>query len=280
MSLSAANPMIASATPLLWLRRALLLCLTGLAAWLGVKLLLALAAPSSRWDPVLVAGPVAASGSSASATAYDFTYNPFEAGDANVDIEPIVDMGDDAPETTLDLELVGLRSGENGTAFVRTPDGQDRNYYLSDEIMPNVVLRGVLPGFVLIEVNGQTQRLTMDDSKASVSSSSPRRSADPGLQTLRSADAATLLSQFDIRPSFDDNGARNGVTVQPRSAGVELSTYGLRDGDVITRFAGEDVVTGMPDPVSLRRQLSNGQPVAVDIIRDGQPMTITIGSAS
>jgi general secretion pathway protein C len=220
----------------------------------------------------------------AASQTYDFSTNPFAAGDSVIADEPTVDTGDDAPETTLKLQLKGLRSGENGTAFIRTPDGQEDNVYIGEEIMPGVYLRGVFPTHALIDVNGQTQRLTTDDAKAArrqaanpQSGSSPRSG---GLQTLRSADASALLSQVQIIPSFDIQMNRIGVMIKPRTSGVDLSAFGLRDGDIITRFAGQNVVSGLPDIGALRRSAGSGRPVVVDLIRDGQPMTITIGSSS
>lgn len=267
----------APSTSLVWLRRGLLLAFTALATWLTVKLILAIATPSSLWEPVMIARP----GPSATTETrtYDFSYNPFAVGDADTVEVPSIDPAGDAPETTLNLELKGLRSGENGTAFVQTPDGQDDNYYFGDEIMPNVILRGVFPNYVLIEVNGQTQRLTTADAKAArAAGPTPNQSAT--LQTLRSADAATLLSQVEIRPYLDMDLNRVGVTVSPRSSAIDLSTYGLRSDDIITRFAGQSLTNGFPDIAALRRSAGSGRPVDVDIIRDGQPMTITIGSSS
>lgn len=271
-----------SARSLLWLRRSLLIGVTALAAWLIVRLIVVLSAPSSVWSPVLVSGP--APTAVAAAQTYDFSTNPFAAGDSDGQAEPAVDTGDDAPETTLNLQLKGLRSGQNGTAFIRTPDGQEDNVYIGEEIMPGVYLRGVFPTHALIDVNGQTQRLTTEDAKAARSqAANPQRSSSTrsgGLQTLRSVDASALLSQVQIIPSFDSDMNRNGVMITPRTSSVDLAAFGLRDGDIITRFAGQSVVSGLPDIGALRRSAGSGRPVSVDLIRDGQPMTITIGSSS
>ena len=266
---------------LLVLRRGLLVAVTALAAWLVVRLIVVLSTPTSVWEPVLVSGPAPAT--MAAAQTYDFSTNPFAAGDSVIASEPTVDTGADAPETTLNLQLKGLRSGENGTAFIRTPDGQEDNIYIGEEIMPGVYLRGVFPTHALIDVNGQTQRLTTDDAKAARRQATTPQSGSSrsgGLQTLRSADASALLSQVQIIPSFDADMNRIGVMIKPRTSGVDLSAFGLRDGDIITRFAGQNVVSGLPDIGALRRSAGSGRPVVVDLIRDGQPMTITIGSSS
>lgn len=264
---------------MVWMRRLLLGAGFALAAWLLVRILVAIAAPSSLWEPVLVS--TSAMPQPSVTTRYDVSYNPFAAGDPVEVMTERVETRDDAPETTLNLQLKGLRSGENGTAFIRTPDGQEDNIYVDEEVMPGVILRAVFPDYVLIDVNGQTQRLTTDDAKADrrAGNSTASRPAT-SLQTLRSADASTLLSQVQIIPSFDTSMTRNGVVVKPRSSAVELSDFGLRDGDIITRLAGQSLVSGLPDIAALRRLVSSGRPVVVDLLRDGQPMTITIGSPS
>ena len=249
--------------------------LTVLAAFLAVRLVLAILAPTSLWEPVLVAAPVQTV--SQQSGPFDFSYNPFEVGDEVVPVAAAPEPGTDAPETTLNLVLVGLRSGENGTAFIRTPDNQDQNYYVDDEIMPNVTLHGVFPGYVLIRVNGQTQRLTMDEPqlRGSDDSSTSERGS---LQTLRTADASTLLSQARFTVAMDARGSRVGVTVEPRTPAFDLSAYGLESGDVVTRFAGQSLSSGLPDISALRRIASSGRPIDVEIIRDGKPMTLTIGN--
>ena len=258
-----------------WVRRVCLAAVVMLAVFLLVRLVLAVIAPTSLWEPVLVAGP--SQTSITSDGPYDFSYNPFEVGDDDGPVAPEPAPGTDAPETTLNLVLVGLRSGENGTAFIRTPDNQDKNYYVDDEVMPGVILQGVFPGYVLIRVNGQTQRLTMEEPRlqGQRNASGVERGS---LQTLRTIDAATLLSQARFSVAEDESGARVGVTIEPRTPALDLSAYGLERGDVITRFAGQSLSSGLPDISALRRIASSGRPVDVDIIRDGKPMTLTIGN--
>lgn len=258
-----------------WARRVSLAVVTMLGVYLLVRLGLAILSPSSLWSPVLVAAPPQSV--SVPTGSYDFSYNPFEVGDDTSEEGVAPPPGTDAPETTLNLTLVGLRSGENGTAFIRTPDNQDKNYYIDDEIMPGVVLNGVFPNYVLIRVNGQTQRLTMDDARdqRQAGQASPPRA---GLQTLRTADAQTLLSQARLSVAMDDNGNRIGVSIEPRTPALNLTSYGLQQGDIITRFAGQNLSSGLPDMSVLRRVANSGRPVDVDILRDGKPMTITIGN--
>ncbi|MEM9600758.1 MAG: type II secretion system protein N, partial [Pseudomonadota bacterium] len=259
-------------SPLGWLRFFLFVLLCAFAAWLTVRLVLALLAPSSTWEPVLIAET--APTDTPQSVSYDFSYNPFPAGDVSATVTTPVDTGDDAPETTLNLTLNGLRAGLNGTAFIRTPDGQEDNYYVGDTIMPNVILRGVFPTHVLIDVNGQTQRLTTEEAKAAARSGEARPSRTSGLRTLGRVDASQLLSQIQLIPSFDRNMRRNGLAISTRNASVDLSDFGLQTGDIITRFAGQSTISGLPDIVAIRQAATSGRPVAIDLIRDGLPFPL------
>jgi type II secretory pathway component PulC len=259
-----------------WSRRGVFLALIGLAGWMVVKLVLIVMAPTMVWEPVSVS--TSPSVGAVTVKNYDFSTNPFEAGDADISLDPVIQPGTDAPETTLNLTLVGLRSGENGTAFIRTPDGQDKNYYVADEVLTDVKLRAVFPGYVLIDVNGQTQRLTMQDNTLSTAARSD--GASSGLQTLRVADARTLLSQARLTLAQDETGRPIGVQIEPRTTALNLRAYGLERGDIITRFGGVNLNQGRPDINALRQLATRGQAINIDLIRDGQPMTITIGLPS
>ena len=279
-----AAPGLDRLTPsLAWLRRGLLIAFSALAAWLAVRLVLALMSPQSLWEPVDLPVPVAAAGPAAD-TEYDFTFNPFAAGDAEAATEPVEQpLNADAPETTLNLTLKGLRAGQNGSAFIRRPDGDEDNYYVDDQLLDRVFLRGVFPDHVLIEVNGEIQRLTTEEAKQAQRNArfdAPARPQNDPYRSVRPVDAQSLLRQVNIIPYLDSDQQRVGVRISPRSGGIDLTDYGLRADDIITTFAGQSLTTGLPDLVALRRRVTAGQPVSVSLIRDGQPMTITIGASS
>ena len=90
---------------------------------------------------------------------FNFTTDPFNR--AAVDVPEVVeDFGEDAPETTLNLTLTGRMAGTDGTAILRTPDNKEGNYGLGDEIVSGVTLQAVNKDFIVLDVDGQLQRLT------------------------------------------------------------------------------------------------------------------------
>ena len=274
-----ARPAETGALPVL--RRVVLFALIALAGYLAVRLVLAIVAPESRFEPVELAAPVQASATAPQS--YDFSYNPFSAGDATETVEtPDVTEApstEDAPETTLNLTLTGLRAGPNGSAFIQTPDGQADNYYVGDEIMNGVYLREVRVDHIVIDVNGQVQKLTSEDAKNARregANAAPSRGAGK-LSTLKSVSPEDLITKFEIRAQLDMDGERQGVTLKPRSPGVSIEDYGFETGDIFTSIAGQALTSGFPDIVALRRAIQPGRPVVVQILRDGAPMSITVG---
>lgn len=261
--------------PLAWLRRALVLALTALAAWLAARLVLTLLEPSRAWQPV--ARPAPASAAPAAARTYDFSSNPFTGGDAVVPEAP-AEPSSDAPETTLNLTLTGLRAGTNGSAIIRTPDGDEDNYNVGDTVLNGVVLLRVMPDHALLEVNGQTQRLTTADAKAAARAPAGSASAPTRSTTLvRAPGFDTLSRQANLVPVEDDSGQRIGIRVEPRNSALNLADYGLRRTDVVTQVGNVSLTSGALDVAALRRLGTSGRPVPVSILRDGQPLTLTLG---
>ena len=261
-------------------RLTLLALLVAVAIILAVRFVLVILSPTSVWDTVSI--NAVAPSQPAQIRTYDFSYDPFLGGGEDIIVTPVIDTGSDAPETTLNLTLKGMRAGDNGSAFLRTPDGNEDNFYIDDEILSGVFLRGVFPDYVLLDVNGQRQRLTTDDAKAARRQSGNPNGQTPTstLSTIRPPDATDLLSKVQIIPNFSSKMKRNGVVLKPRSAGVKLSDFGLQDGDVLTSIAGVSLAEGVPNISDIRRRIRPGTPVRVTIIRDEQPLTLTLGSPS
>ena len=258
------------------LRGLVLLALVALAAWLLARLVLALAVPDSRYLPVRTAAPAQASQSAVAS--YDFSTNPFAAGDVEeADAGP--DLSNDAPETTLNLTLTGRRAGPNGAAYIRTPDGNEDTYYIDDTVMNGVVLRRVLPTYVLLDVNGQAQRLTLEEVKQDRRNAGQTAETARQLSTLKSLSAEDLLRQFNV-DSVKENGQTVGVTLSPRSSGIDIRDYGFRRGDVFTQIGSRSLAVDRVDLAALRREVSSGRPVTVSFLRDGEPMSLTLGGRS
>ena len=200
--------------------------------------------------------------------------------------------GFDAPETTLKIVLLGRFAGGAQIATLKTPDNREKSYGVGDEVMNGVTLQNVYSDFVVLNVNGEIQRLTFqrdgqtglsdaenDTASQSVSvQGTPPQSADT-VSTIpgQSADLSKLIQLVQINPNFNQ-GRFAGFSLKGRNDDSVLKQFGLQSGDVITAINGDSLLEGAPDLQGLVTKFSNASQVELDIIRDGRPVTVQIGS--
>lgn len=256
--------------------------------------------PESVWESPVTA-PISAQNSVAGgAQTFAFTTDPFNRKIAPI-AEVIAEVGEDAPETTLNLKLTGRTTGPDGTAILRTPDGKEGNYRLKDEIVPGVTLQAVNKGFIVLDVDGQMQRLTFDrgeetglmvktaDSEAPQSvvtvkvsaNTSGRKAAQQrqgGVQPAAiSADVSTLFQNISLRRVMKD-GQLTGYSVKANRPGVDLTPFGFAKGDIVTQIGGTDITRGRPDFLTLFEKASQSGGTEVTVLRNGQIRTIKLGT--
>lgn len=197
-----------------------------------------------------------------------------------------------AEQTRLLLTLKGAVLSSDPTysrAIIASGDSQ-QGYKPGDSIadMPgSVVLQAVYQTYVLLDNNGRTETLRMDDVQASpgMPSRNPAQSLD--LQRTDSPEAintATVPAGKFTDQSFSDlvrilpvfeaqdsknAGALRGLQIRHGSRQDFLSAAGLRQGDLITGVNG----TSLDNPAQipqLMQQLSSAQSVTLQVLRDQQ----------
>ena len=272
------------------------LCVGATAAMIARAAVL-LATPEAAWVAPLPATP--ASIAQAPRPALDTGFDPFHRQAAPGDL-PAPDLGEDAPETTLDLELKGLRANdERPSATIKPPSGPERPFTIGDEIVSGVTLEAVNPGFAVISRSGQLERLSLRDASvlsrpeppapppASTRpmSGSPASSPPPPVRTpsnrkdprpISATSAGDLLQMVNTSIAMVD-GRPGGIRVSGRN-GADLSQFGLRNGDVITEINGQSLV-GAPGGIQgLATTLQQSNSVSVTLLRDGETITTRVGT--
>lgn len=258
-----------------------------------VKAVITFTNPESVWkQPSLVPASVQ-SGAVGGAQNFTFTTDPFNRKAAAV-VEVVVEVGEDAPETTLNLKLTGRTAGSNGTAILRTPDGKEGNYRLGDEIVPGVTLEAVNKDFLALDVDGQMQRLTFEKSeetgltvkaddkerapsKIMVKGSTGTASANSVQTAAISGDVTALFQNISLRRVMKD-GHLTGYSVKANRPGVDLSKFGFSKGDIVTSIGGTDITIGRPDFLALFEQAEKNGGLDVTVLRNGQIKTIRLGT--
>lgn len=73
----------------------------------------------------------------------------------------------------------------------------------------------------------------------------------------------------------DDNGDAKGVAIEKILPDSPADKAGLHEGDVLVRIDGEKIQTSR-DVREMLRNLEDSKDLQVDILRDGQPLTVTV----
>ncbi|WP_427451881.1 type II secretion system protein N [Litorimonas sp. WD9-15] len=258
------------------------LVLVGVIGWLFVRVIVGLMNPESLYLAEPVIAPVATVASVEVTRNYDFSSDPFSLTQSVVADEP--QLGEDAPETSLNLTLKGSTTASS--AIIGMPDGQEKNIRIDEEIMNGVTLKGMGKDFVSLDVNGEVQRLTLERVKMEqqgktpiIGRAPPKVSDRATLQAPSRAEAETLFTKVSIEPYFDvvgDGLKRRGFTVKSR-AGADLSVFGLREGDILTRIGPVLLDRNRTNINELRELISTGAAQDIEVLRDGSPVTIRIG---
>lgn len=241
--------------------------------WL-TRAVLGYVAPESLWtepQEIVLPAPVSSAGGPQS---FSFGFDAFGRESAAPDTPKVV--GEDAPETSLNLTLTGLRAGVNGSAFLKTPDNKQKIYRAGDEVITGVTLETIAAHYIVLSVNGRLERLTFEREQKNTLMINPAVNNTGGTAPKTSPlSVSKLMSSVSIRP-VREGSVMIGYRISPRGTAINLPDYGLQNGDVLTRVGNQDLTRGRPD---VARIIRNGnKPVQVSILRNGTPMTLTIGS--
>ncbi len=252
------------------------IALVAILGWVFVRIILGVTTPSSLYEASPMVAPNVTATTRASVLEYDFTTDPFSFGEmAAVTTEPV----EDAPETTLNLTLIGIISESSAT--FRLADGKDKPVAIGAEVMNGVTLTATARGHVILDVNGDTQKLTLERIKLDEKTDNPVISRAPAKTSGQMSDVNVqkLLAQMKMTPTnatLSDGSNRQGFKIEPKGR-ANLSQYGLKKGDVVTRIGSVTLDNGPVDTKAVIEMVSNGTSQDLELIRDGKSVIIRIG---
>lgn len=255
------------------------LALVMLIAFLLVRAVMAFSAPESLWTEI-PSTVIAVDQTRQSQTGnFNAGFDPFHRSVAAV---VPVDTGSDAPETSLNLKLTGLRAGADGVAFLQTPDNKQRAYRIDEEIISGVTLHSVSPNFVVLSLGGRLERLTFArEQENTLLAATPQTGSQ--VVTLSTPQVSTKITPQSFMSSVKldgvvKKGRLQGFRISARNPSVDLSAFGLQDGDIITKVGGTDLTSGQPDIASLATSLRRKSSTEVTLLRGGRSLTLKVGS--
>ncbi|MFN3913072.1 type II secretion system protein N [Hyphomonas sp.] len=191
----------------------------------------------------------------------------------------------EAPETSLNLKLIGSRmtsGGDEGMAIIVTPDNKAGRYVPGAVLIEGVTLVSVLADRVLLSKNGQFETLYLSSSEGNLSVLTPAgepprgvRPTLPGVSAITSVLTPQALSQVSFVP-VERDGAIAGYRLTNQSGGQDvLSGAGLQSGDIIVGLDGDPIFDF--EPADLLDRMSGGSSVKLSIERDGRVFELSLG---
>ena len=248
--------------------------------WLIARITVGVTQPESLYQAEAIVQPSQIAPKVVASADYDFASDPFAFGEA---VEIPLELFDDAPETTLNLKLIGIISESSAT--FRLSDSKNKPVKIGEEVMNGVTLTGTARDFVTLDVNGETQKLTLERVKlgekettakiVSVAAQSTGRTKRPTRK-----EAENLFSKIQLTPHRellpDRSSKMVGFKIKARP-GADLAQFNLKSGDVITRVGPLLLNTNRPNLKEIRDLMSSGSAQDFEVIRNGAPVTIRIG---
>lgn len=199
-----------------------------------------------------------------------------------IGIAPVAPKGSDSSVSAVPLPLLlvrvlpGRTAGE-GTAQIGVVRESPQTYQAGALLENGARLAEIHSDYVLLEKNGHTSRLYLDESKS-------RAAGDQSLLTAGASKEAPPPAKITSREVLTDyirpspvyvGGTLIGYQVYPGAKTLPFSHTGLLPGDVITDIDG----ISMTDPAtswSTLRQLTEGDSFTAVVQRAGATVTITL----
>lgn len=213
-------------------------------------------------------------------------------GEISIENPPPVTVVE-APETRLDLRLVGILHSDNKSnarAIIGQRGEAEQVYSLGDPIAPGVSLHGVERNRVILSRAGRLESLSLPTERTS----SPTNPTSPLPGTLNAEDESAVdatplatelrdqleedpnaaLSQIALASPYVQDGRFMGFRLRPGRDRRMLGRLGLRSGDVVTEINGNRL-SSPADGLALMQALINADQIAVRVLRNGEEIPFT-----
>lgn len=209
----------------------------------------------------------------------------------------------EAPETKLNLKLVGIFFAEDNTralALIAEPNGEEHSYRVGDLLPGGARLEQVFRDYIVLQRNGRQEKLSLPKESADIDAAStasktpPYQTSKPDTaSTVQTIDARAIASRLRgevvTRPQalqdlalatpYMENGQFKGFRLRPGKDRALFQQLGLRVGDIITQINGSPLESPAQGLSLLQELLSTNQ-VNLQVVRRGNeiPLNFFLGN--
>ncbi|MBT40963.1 MAG: type II secretion system protein GspC [Idiomarina sp.] len=198
----------------------------------------------------------------------------------------------DAPKTALNIRLVGVSASSNPlrSAAIIEQSGKQQTYIVGDELgRSGVTVEEIYADRVLLDNNGRIETLQLEDigedrpalslivdeptAATTETTEIPAREIGEAMEQL-SADPQSITDFVSISPAME-NGELIGYRLQAGQKPELFRQSGFQNGDLAVAINGYDL-TDMQQAMEFSNQLTTLTRADISILRDGQPMQMSI----
>ena len=200
---------------------------------------------------------------------------------------------EDAPDTTLNLKLLGVLAGDKdyGYAIISSGGNKIKHYALGDDVPGGATLHAVFSDRVILErdIRMETLRLPRANAKAFNKKLSPKKKLSTSIQapTVAKNDFESLgqfrqeimknpvrLTEFiNAAPEQSEDGQFIGYKLTPSKNTDMFYQLGLEPGDVVTKINDVDLDAPNKGPQAMQ-SLATASEVTMVVNRAGTEITL------
>ncbi len=183
--------------------------------------------------------------------------------------------------TRLGIVLLGTVSGPERVAFAVMEEKGKRSqglYHTGDKVQ-GALIKKVLRGKVILEVNGKDEILEMEQAKTGKGGRGAGNRSRGDTITVAHDDLQkslgninALLTQVRIRPLIK-NGQPDGLVLSRIKANSIFSKLGLKDGDVVKKIDNQ-LIKSPDDAFAFYNRLKSGAELSLEIARGSETKTL------
>lgn len=216
---------------------------------------------------------------------------PFRIAAIEAVAPEITEVTNDYEETNLNLKLHGVYTlGDTPSAFIQTPDGNQKTVRIGEEIWNNAELASVHSDYIVIVTGGVRETLTLENRDPSERQVQARRSQQPASASrpelrndskvenysgsIKPAPSFGIgnIAQLDVRPG---NG-KLGLFVMPGLNEEAFEASGLKAGDQIIAVNNRRIGDIATEAESLLASIAGAKNVSLLVERDGVSVPIQL----
>jgi len=202
----------------------------------------------------------------------------------------------DAPETSLDLTLLGVAAGSSGApsqAIISSgSSGHQDTYGVGAKLPGGALIRRILPDRVVIAHNGRLESLRLPVAGTSILASNmsfgngggrsgagkQQHRAPPSPAQVRKkieSNPKSLSDYMRLRP-YAKKGHLEGYRVYPGKFPALFRKTGLRPGDIVTKVNGIDLDNPKANMRAISQIKNAKGPVHLVVQRGGKSVQVTV----